>query len=90
MSFNLVLEQATLAYDCTREPAFRVCPAEGEAFTPQVDGKDGYVLQTEHFAKRIQGKEVEPVITPTVSRDSVRIVTAEKESLRTGKPVSLA
>ena len=89
MSFNIVLEKATLVYDCTREPAFRVCPADGEAFTPEVDGKDGYVLQTEHFVKRIQGQTVEPVTTLIGSRDSIRIVEAEKKSLRSGKAVSL-
>ena len=90
MSFNLVLEKATLVYDCTRDPAFRVCPAKGEAFTPEVDGKDGYVLQTEHFAKRIQGENVEPVTTLAGSRDSIRIVAAERESLCTGKAVSIS
>ena len=90
MSFNLVLEKATLVYDCTRDPAFRVCPAQGDAFTPEVDGKDGYVLQTEHFVKRIQGEEVEPVTTLAGSRDSIRLVATERESLRTGKAVSLA
>jgi predicted dehydrogenase len=90
MSFNLVLEKATLVYDCTRDPAFRVCLADGEAFTPEVETKDGYVLQSEHFVKRIQGQEVEPVTTLTGSRDSICIVAAERESVRTGKPVSLA
>ena len=34
MSFNIVLEKATIVFDCTREPAFKVCPAEGEPFSP--------------------------------------------------------
>ena len=29
MSFIIVLERATIVYDCTRTPAFRVCPADG-------------------------------------------------------------
>jgi len=89
MSFNLVLEKATLVYDCTRDPAFRVCPADGDAFSPEVDGKDGYVLQTEHFVKRIQGETVAPITTLEASRESLRIVEAEKESLRTGKAALL-
>ena len=90
MSFNIILERATLAYDCTRDPAFRVCPADGEDYKPEVDGKDGYILQTEHFVNRILGQKVEPVTTLADARDSIRIVTAEKESLRTGKAVALA
>jgi predicted dehydrogenase len=60
MSFNIVLAKATLVYDLTREPAFRVCPAEGEAFTPLEQ-----------------------------SRDSVRIVAAEKESARKMEKVTI-
>lgn len=90
MSFNVVLENATLAYDCTGEPKFKICPAEGEAFTPQVPTGDGYSLQTAHFAKAIQGQEPESIITLDQSRDSVRIAEAEKESVKEGQGVVLA
>ena len=33
MSFNLVMEKATVVYDLTRDPALRVCPVDGEVFT---------------------------------------------------------
>ena len=90
MSFNIVLEKATLAYDCTREPKFKICPAKGEAFTPQVPGGDGYSHEIAHFAKAIQGQDRESVITLEQSRDSVRIVEAEKESAGKGQEVLLA
>ena len=89
MSFNIVQEKATIVYDCTREPAFKVCPAEGEAFTPQVQQGDGYILQIEHFVRVMNGEEVTPVTTLDASRDSVKIVEAQKESIRTGGVVSL-
>jgi predicted dehydrogenase len=82
MSFNLILEKATIVYDVTRQPALRVCPAEGEVFTPQVLPQDGYVRQVDHFARSIQGQAVPPVITLEQSRDSVKIVEAEKQSIR--------
>jgi len=82
MSFNLILEKATIVYDVTRQPALRVCPAEGEVFTPQVLPQDGYVRQVGHFARSIQGQAVPPVITLEQSRDSVKIVEAEKQSIR--------
>lgn len=89
MSFNIVQEKATIVYDCTREPAFKVCPTEGEAFTPQVQPGDGYILQIEHFVRAMKGEKMTPVTTLEESRDSVKIVEAEKKSVQTGGIVSL-
>lgn len=90
MSFNILLESATLVYDCTRDPAFRVCPADGEAILPEVASHDGYWLEIEHFLRRIQGEDVPPVTTLEQSRESVRIVQAEIESASSGKTVTLS
>ncbi len=81
MSFNLILEKATIVYDLTRTPMFRVCPAGGEAFTPPVGDGDGYLREIEHFAKVVRGQPVEDVLTLEQSRNSVRIVEAEKKSI---------
>jgi predicted dehydrogenase len=89
MSFNIILEKATVVYDCSREPAFRVCPAEGEAFSPEVSSGDGYSRQVEYFAKVVAGEKLEPVITLEQSRDSIKLVEAEKESVLTGNKVSV-
>ena len=89
MSFNIVMEKATILYDLTREPAFKICPAEGEVFTPEVEKGDGWFLQIAHFAKAISGEKVEPVTTLEQSRDSVRIVAAEKESAKKKEIVSI-
>jgi predicted dehydrogenase len=90
MSFNIMLENATLVYDCTRQPTFRICPAQGEAFAPELPEGDGYLLEIDHFAKVVRGKQTEQVITLEQSRDSVKIIGAEKESAATGQTVSLA
>ncbi len=89
MSFNLVLEKATIVYDLTREPALRVCPAQGEVFTPDVVPDDGYIRQIDHFARSIQGEAVPPVITLEQSRDSVKIVEAERESIRRRERIAI-
>ncbi len=81
MSFNLILEKATIVYDLTRNPMLRVCPAEGVAFSPEVAKGDGYQLEIEHFAKSIRGESVPEVITLEQSRNSVRIVEAERKSI---------
>ncbi|MHC4574536.1 MAG: Gfo/Idh/MocA family protein [Planctomycetota bacterium] len=89
MSFNVMLEKAALVYNSTRQPTFRICPAEGEAFTPELPEGDGYSLEIAHFAKRIQGEKTEQIITLEQSRDSVKIIEAEEESVAKGKPISL-
>ena len=90
MSFNIVLEKAVIVFDCTRDPAYKVCPVEGDVFTPEVKAGDGYSLEIEHFTKVVSGKKVPEILTPNQSLDSVKLVLAEKESAQTGKEVSLA
>ena len=89
MSFNVVLEKATIVYDCTREPAFKICPADGEPITPQVLPGTGYSQEIEHFIKAVEGKEVAEVMTPEQSADSVRLVLAEKQSASTSQRVEI-
>jgi len=89
MSFNIVLEKATLVYDCTRDPAFKVCTLKGEMQVPDVEPGDGYSREIAHFAAVIAGKKMPAVTTPEQSRDSVRIVEAEKQSARAGRVVAV-
>ena len=89
MSFNIVQEKATIVYDCTRHPAFKVCPAKGDAFTPEMQQGDGYILEIEHFVRAIKGEKIKPVTTLEASRNSVKIVEAEKQSIQTGKIVPI-
>jgi len=89
MSFHIVCEKATIVYDCTRDPAFRICPATGDAFTPEIATGDGYVNEIKHFIKAIRGENVPEIITPAQSVDSVRLVLAEKQSAATNEPVTL-
>jgi predicted dehydrogenase len=81
MSFNIAMEKATLVYDLTRKPTFRLCPCDEEALTPQLQEGDGWLLEVEHFAKAIRGEKVEPINTLAQSMNSVRIVQAEKKSI---------
>lgn len=90
MSFNIALEKATIVYDLTRDPMFKVCPAEGDAFTPDVENGDGWFLQIAHFAKAVRGEKVDPITTLDDSMNSVKIVDAEKESIDKGQKVSLS
>ncbi len=89
MSFNIVLEKASIVYDCTNEPALRVCPLEADEFTPQLIGADGYSLEIEHFAQLIAGKNPKPVTTLEQSMNSVRIIMAEKKTIAEEKKINI-
>jgi len=89
MSFHVVMEKATITYDCSREPAFRLCPTKGDVITPEIESGDGYSLEIAHFVKILAGEKLPAITRPQQSRDSVRIVQAEVDSARTGKKISL-
>ncbi|UCC21983.1 MAG: Gfo/Idh/MocA family oxidoreductase [Planctomycetota bacterium] len=89
MSFNIIFEKATIIYDCTREPAFKICPPEGDALTPEVQAGDGWSLEIAHFIKAVSGQKVPDITTPAQSRDSVKLILAEHESAQSGKEVPI-
>ncbi len=89
MSFNIILEKATIVYDCTRTPAFKLCPEQGDAFTPDVEPGDGYSREIAHFVNTLQGNKVPEIITPAQSLDSVRLILAERKSALTRKEVAI-
>ena len=89
MSFNIILDKAVIIYDCTREPAFKVCPVDADAFTPQVQAGDGYSREIAHFAKAVAGEAVPEITTPKQSENSVKIILAEKQSADSGEKVTV-
>jgi len=89
MSFNIALETATIVYDLTRQPSFKICPAEGQSITAEVEKSDGWFVEIAHFVKTISGQKVEPITTLEQSLNSVKIVEAEKESIRKRQKVSI-
>jgi predicted dehydrogenase len=89
MSFNIVLERGAILFDVTRTPSFRGCPAEGDAFTPEIPPGDGYTREIDHFLRADNGEAVEPIVTARDSRETIRLVLAEKQSAREGRRVSL-
>jgi len=89
MSFNIVLENATIVYDCSRQPMFRVCPVDGEAFTPDVETRDGYILEIAHFIDRIHGTATDEILTLAQSKDSVRIIKAEQQSVLENRKIEI-
>ena len=89
MSFKIMLENATLLYSSAQQPTLKVCPKEGKMIVPEVPNGDGYFFEIQHFIDLISGKQIKSIITPEQSADSVRIIEAEKESIRKRNKVQL-
>jgi len=89
MSFKIMLEKVTLVYSSAQEPTFRIFPIDGETIIPEIPTGDGYSFEIQHFVDTLSGKAVPSIITPEQSGDSVKIIEAEKESIRNNEKISL-
>ncbi len=89
MSFNIMLEKATISFDCTRNPVFKIAADKGKIIIPKVAPGDGYSIELAHFIKAVNGKSVPDIINPQDSLNSVKIILAEKKSCDTLRKVSL-
>lgn len=89
MSFVIALEQATLIYHSGAAPALKILGPDSAEVPFTLAPGDGYSREVEHFARQIAGEPVPPIITPGQARDTIRLVLAEKESAREGRPVML-
>ena len=89
MSFKIMLEDATLLYSSAQQPTLKICPKESEMIIPEVEDGDGYSFEIQHFVDLISGKSLQSVITPEQSAESVKIIEAEKESVRQRTKIQL-
>jgi predicted dehydrogenase len=89
MNFEVLLEQATIGYDSSRDPAFVVYPNDGQPFTPPLSQRDGYWHEIDYFSKWIQGTIDKERITLDDAKQSVRLIEAEIQSCRNGKRIAL-
>lgn len=89
MCFDIILEKATICYDCTKTPTFKVYPDSGEPFNPEIQQGDGYLLELIHFANAINSEKVPQIITPQQSLQSVVLIEAEKKSADSAKRINL-
>jgi 1,5-anhydro-D-fructose reductase (1,5-anhydro-D-mannitol-forming) len=89
VNFMIMLDRATLVYDSVRKPAFKVYPPKGESFVPVLADGDGYTLEVDHFARRIQGEKLPEVTTPQQARDSVLIIQKERQSVNEEREIEI-
>jgi predicted dehydrogenase len=88
MSFNVMFEKATISYDCTRDPMFRIY-TKNDVIVPVLVEGDGYSCELMHWVNTIRGMKVAKVITPIDSLNAVKLVLAEKASCGLGRKVSV-
>jgi predicted dehydrogenase len=89
MAFNIILERATIIYDCTRDPAYKIYTSDGSVLTPSVPAGDGYLHEIIHFAGLITGKKTQEVITLEQSHQALQIVLAECQSIKRQEKICL-
>jgi len=89
MSFNLMLEHATLVFTSGEDNGLQVFPDDAEPYTPELAEHDGYYWEIDHFSRLARGQAVPEVSTPQQSRDSIRLVLAEVESIEKSKRITL-
>lgn len=89
MSFYIVMEKATLLFDSTRTPVFKICMSNGEVIVPELKKGDGYSIEINHFISSIKGEKPGNIISPEDSLNSVRLVLAEKASALNRKKVKI-
>lgn len=89
MNFEVLLEQASILYDSSRDPAYLVYPNDGEPFTPPLSPKDGYYHEIDYFSRWIQGVIEKERITLQDAKNSVRLIEAEMQSCQKGRCIEL-
>jgi predicted dehydrogenase len=89
MSFNVMLQKATISFNCTQTPTLKIATDKGKIIVPKLPETNGYMGEIQHFIKAVSGKKVPPTAAPEDSLNSVKIVLAERKSAQTGKPAAL-
>jgi predicted dehydrogenase len=89
MAFEALGENGCLKFSTSLDPMLTFMPMEGDAETPEYRATTGYQQELEYFTKCIAEGTAPERVTPHDAREAVRLIMAEKESIETGKAVSL-
>ena len=89
MAFTVVCEHATLDYAAGRDPELTVARA-GECAAVALPAHDGYDGEVRHLLEQVAGGRRELIASVDEAVGHLRLLEAERESLRSGTPVELA
>ena len=85
----IVLEQAVVELDSTKQPMLTIIPDGGERIVPELDEKDGYYHELRSFADNVKTGSSPSVVTPESALESLEVTLAEINSAKKRSPVSL-
>jgi predicted dehydrogenase len=90
MAFQVMGELGLLSFSLLQEPNLLFYPAQGEPYAPEIAPGTGYERELRYFVDCLEEGREPLRVPPESTRESVRVVAAERESARTGSPVQLS
>ena len=87
MTFSICMEEATL--DMTRDTKLMLYPLKGKASEVKVPAGDGYFHELTHFVQCARANRASDIVSPESALNSVKLLEAELESVKTGKAVNV-
>ena len=87
MSYRAIFEKATVVYSFLNKPPLVIHTSNGKKIEPKIMPGNGHQREINYFLTCIgKNKKIETV-TPEDARNSIKVVLAEIESAKKGKPV---
>jgi len=84
MGYQVLGEKGLLEFSLAKAPALRFYPVDGEPYTPEFTPATGYQNELAYFMGCIERGEAPDRVPPESARDSVALIMAEAESVKTG------
>jgi predicted dehydrogenase len=89
MSALVDFEQATVRYSSSANPTLLIHHRDGHNETPQMPTIDGYQEEVRYFLDCIAAGKPNDRVPPEATAQAVKIVEAERKSIRTGRAVAI-
>lgn len=89
MAFQVLGDRGALVFNSAADPALVLYTAEGEQVLPEVEPGAGYAREMAYFFQCLESGQAPTRVTPEDALQSVRLCAAERESARTGRPITL-
>lgn len=89
MNFRVVFEKATVEYSSAKNPSLSVYTVSGKTLHPEVKAGDGYAREIDYFLDCVKKNRKLETVTPEDAVNSLKIVSAEIESVKKKKPVRI-
>ncbi|TWU35183.1 Gfo/Idh/MocA family protein [Novipirellula artificiosorum] len=89
MCYTINFENATADFDLSRDKPLAIYEQGKTPEYPEVESKMGYDYEIEYFLECIEQQRQPTIVTMQDALNTIRIVDAEAESVKTGKTVTI-